>query len=146
MGTIVCATRFGHSSRALQAGAIERALTEGKKLIFLFVINPESLGDEADQGYPAAESEMRWYATALLSIAQRRGKRRGVTVETVVRKGDVSREIESVLVAYDADLLIIGRPVQGLEEPPHFDQARIESFAEQISRNTGVPVQIIRPD
>ena len=42
---IVCATRGGEGSRAVQMAAIRRARATGSKLIFLYVTDPHSLGD-----------------------------------------------------------------------------------------------------
>ena len=62
MGCIVCATRGGEGSRAVQLAAIERAKQSGKDLVFLFVGvgtgRQEALGPpqdplgEHDQGPP----------------------------------------------------------------------------------------------
>ena len=45
MNEIVCATRGGEGSRAVQMAAIEQAKTTGNPLVFLYVVSPDTITD-----------------------------------------------------------------------------------------------------
>ena len=45
MGNIVCATRIGDLSRIIQRKAIELAKSQNDKLIFVYVVNLDNLGE-----------------------------------------------------------------------------------------------------
>lgn len=143
MKTIVCATRGGAGSRAVREKAIECASQRDMKLVFLFVIDISSL-DEADEKLrPAVRDELAWLGLALLRIAQERAHAADIDSEIVIREGLVRDEICRFLEERSAEMLLIGAP-RGTTAAV-FGDDKVEQFATDIERSTGVPVEIVRP-
>jgi len=144
MGNIVCATRGGEGSRAVQLAAIRMAKEQVKSLTFLFVTDPSSLGHVEPLLIPAVQAELNWMGHTLLSIAHQRAYLAGIEAEVVMRVGEVRVEIGRYLQECGADLLLLGAP-RGTTANVFGDDA-IEQFADSIQQSTGIPVEIIRPD
>jgi nucleotide-binding universal stress UspA family protein len=142
MGTIVCATRIGESSRVIQTEAIELARSQGKDIVFLHVVNVSNLGDIDPSLVDAANEEMTWLGEALLSVAKYRSRRMGVDADVEIRHGEVSEQIEAVLKERDADILFLGSPRQDSQQQTFTVQA-IEEFAQKIQTSTGVEVKLV---
>ena len=128
------------------AKAIRTARQSGDRLVFVYVIHPKTLGDEAEEGNQAAENEIRWFAKALLNIAKRRGARQGLQVDTVVRKGEVAQEIEQVIRQYQAAKLLIGQPATENGRSGRLESPELEKFMDRITRNTGAEVIVFQPE
>ena len=142
---IVCATRGGKASLILQAKAVQLAKTEKADLVFVYIVNIESLGEMNEKMAQAAREELAWFGNALLQVAQLRAQRAGVRAEIVVREGNVRDKIEEVLREKEADLLVLGTPhVQ--KSTPAFEEDSLTRFARQIESDTGVRVRIIALD
>jgi nucleotide-binding universal stress UspA family protein len=142
MGTIVCATRIGESSRVIQTDAIQLAKSQGKDIVFLHVVDVSNLGDIDDSLVDAANVELTWLGEALLSVAKYRSRRMGVEADIEIRNGEVREQIETVLKERDADILFLGCPRQDSEQQTFTIQA-LEDFAQQIRTNTGVEVKLV---
>jgi len=144
MDCIVCATRGGEGSRAVQLAAIERARLTGSNLIFLFVAD-STIQTEVDEPLRAAvREELFWMGNAMLQIAKQRAGARDIDVSLVVREGNVQEEIGSFLRESSADLLLLGAP-RGTTATIFGDDA-IEQFAQSIVDSTGVAVEVVRPE
>jgi nucleotide-binding universal stress UspA family protein len=144
MDRIVCATRGGEGSRAVQLAAIDRARESGDELIFLFVAD-STIQDHVDAALkPAVREELLWMGNAMLQIAKQRAGVRHIDVSLVVREGDVQEEIASFLRESSASLLLLGAP-RGTTETIFGDDA-IEQFALKITEATGVAVEVVRPE
>jgi nucleotide-binding universal stress UspA family protein len=143
MNEIVCATRGGAGSRAVQLAAIERALKLDLPLVFLYVASPGDLGKENKTLHGAVKDELIWLGKALLNIAKNRAREAGLTAETVIRVGNVQDEICRYLIEHKASVLLLGAP-RGTTAELHGDDA-IERFATRITEDSGVDVKIIRP-
>ncbi|MFN2188275.1 MAG: hypothetical protein ACK2T3_05895 [Candidatus Promineifilaceae bacterium] len=70
MSSIVCATRGGAGSRAVQQAAITYARERGISLIFLFVIDTSSLANEETAMVSAVRDELLFLGQTLLKIAK----------------------------------------------------------------------------
>lgn len=145
MSGIVCATRGGEGSRAVQKAAIQRAKAEQRPLFFLYVADPDSLDDDVDPGLKTAVlSELTWMGETLLRMAQRRADSEFLPSEIHIRQGEVRQEICRYLLEHDITLLMLGAP-RGTTANVFGDDA-IEQFAQSIQEQTHVPVEIVRPD
>lgn len=133
MGAIVCATGNGNASRAVQTAAVDLARREGKKLIFLHVIDVTRLGELEEGLIVPAQRELAWLGQATLRLAQERARRRGVQSEIAIRYGDVQSALEQFILEHHADLLMLGQPT---------DDA-LQAFARTIEIDTGVPVRLV---
>ncbi len=145
MSSIVCATRGGEGSRAAQMTAIKRAKETGEPLLFLYVVDPESLEENIDDSLKdAILAEMNWMGETLLRIAQKRAALAHLPTEIKIRRGNVHEEIVHFMKDVEADLLIVGAP-RGTTANVFGDDA-IERLADVIRQETAVSVEIIRPD
>lgn len=145
MSSIVCATRGGEGSRAAQMVAIEKAKETDKPLLFLYVVDPDSLEEEIDDSLKdAVLAELDWMGETLLRIAQKRADAAYLSTEVKIRRGRVREEIIRFMKDMEADLLVLGAP-RGTTANVFGDDA-IERLAETIREETAVSVEIVRPD
>ncbi len=144
MDVIVCATRGGEGSRAVQLAAIERAKETGHRLVFLYVVSYDSVGEVDKTLETAVREELIWMGKALLNSAQKRAEMGGVKSQLVIREGRVRDEICNYLAEEHAGLLMLGTP-RGTTTNVFGDDL-VELFAESISESTGIPVEIVRPE
>lgn len=144
MNEIICATRGGEGSRAVQLAAIERAKSSGKQLVFLYVVAPNSLGDVATPLQTAVREELVWMGKALLRTAQQRAHAAGLDVKMEIREGRVQDEICNYIAATQASLLLLGAPRGSTANV--FGDDLVERFAENIHQTTNIPVEIVRPE
>lgn len=143
MKHIICATRGGAGSRAVQERAIHYALERKLKLIFLFVIDISSLEDADEKLRPAVRDELAWLGQALLQIAHQRAQDAGIDSEIVIREGLVRDEICRFIEEHPAEVLLLGAP-RGITATVFGDDV-VEKFAEAVEKESGVPVEIVRP-
>ena len=143
MSKIVCATRGGEGSRAVQLAAIERAKDSGLPLVFLYIASPNSLQTFDPAMQPAVQDELTWMGKALLHIAKQRANAADLETTIVIREGDVREEICRFLVESDASLLLLGAP-RGTSANVFGDDA-VELFAQELLEESGVAVEIVRP-
>lgn len=144
MGCIVCATRGGQGSRAAQLRAIELAKDDDSKLVFLYVVDTHLVGEYDETLASAIRAEFHWLGHALLRVAQQRAERSAVDSEIVIRDGEVKEEIERFLQESQASLLLLGAPREASSYV--FGDDAIEQFAHTIEGDTGVPVEVVRPE
>lgn len=144
MGCIVCATRGGEGSRAVQLAAIRRAKQSGKDLVFLFVADSSMEEKVEETLQTAVRDELIWMGNAMLQIAKLRAGAENIAVRLVIKVGEVREEIERFLQDSQAELLLLGAP-RGTSATVFGDDA-IEQFAHMIQEDTGVTVQVIRPE
>lgn len=141
---IVCATRGGEGSLAVQKAAINRAKADNAPLVFLFVTDPLSISTYEEGLAEAVQAELNWMGETMLRIAQKRADSEKVISEVRVRQGEIREEIGRFLQESHAQLLLLGAP-RGTTANVFGDDA-IERFAEDIAKKSGVKVDIIRPD
>jgi nucleotide-binding universal stress UspA family protein len=144
MNEVVCATRGGEGSRAVQLAAIERAKRVGQPLVFLYVAAPGSIETENGALQEAVQEELIWLGKALLHVARHRARDSGLEAQTVILVGDVQDEICHYLTEHQASILLLGAP-RGTTAELLGDDA-VERFAARIMDNSGVAVQVIRPE
>lgn len=143
MTRIICATRAGEGSRAVQMAAIQEAKDTGLHLVFLYVIESryyEAL-DEAMR--PFVRAELYWLAKTLLRIADNRAKTAGVYPDMVTREGHVREEIAKFVKESPTSLLFLGAPRH--HKSNTFNSEAINSFALELQDTTCVPVRIVQP-
>lgn len=141
---IVCATRGGEGSRAVQQEAVRVAQSQNKHLIFLYVIDTSDMDSSDESLLPVIKQEMFWLGRVLVLIAQKRARLRDIQADVVIREGDVPTEIGKFLQEANASVLMLGAP-RGTTANVFGDDA-VELFAADIEKRTGVPVQLVRPD
>lgn len=144
MSLIVCATRGGEGSRVAQLQAIQLAKKLEKELVFLFVADTEAAEDHDESLNPALEAELVWLGKVLLGVAEDLAIRYDWESRSVVRTGRVGPEITRFLLENEVDVLIMGAS-RGTTKNIFGDDA-IEKFATEIINQTGVDVEIARPE
>ena len=141
---IVCATRGGEGSRAVQLAAIKFAKESNNPLIFLYVTDPTSLGEYDESLMESVSLELDWMGETLLRTAQRRADAAELVSEVRIRQGRVQDEICQFLKETEASLLLLGAP-RGTTANVFGDDA-VEQFAQRIIDSTKIEVKIIRPE
>lgn len=144
MNEIVCATRGGEASRAVQMAAIEQAKASGNALIFLYVVSPDTVTDVEQGLEEAVIEELIWLGKAVLNVAEDRAESEGLESEKIIRVGTVQDEICSYLTERQASLLLLGAPRSATTSI--FGDDPVERFASSIHESTGVDVAVVRPD
>ena len=144
MNEVVCATRGGEASRAVQMAAIEQAKASGNPLVFLYVVSPDSIKDVEPGLEDAVLEELIWLGKAVLNVAEDRAEGEGVKAKKVIRVGSVRDEICGYLIEQQASLLLLGAPRSTTTSI--FGDDPVERFASSIHDNTGVDVAVVRPD
>lgn len=142
--TIVCATRGGAGSRAVQERAISHAAETDSGLVFLYIIDTSNVGSIEEQLHEALQEELRWMGGALLNIAYQRAENQNINSRIVIRVGKVQDEICKFLENEAAERLFIGAP-RGVTTT-FFGDDPIERFAEAIEQESGVTVEIVHPE
>lgn len=144
MNEIVCATRGGEASRAVQMAAIEQAKASSNPLIFLYVVAPDAIKDVEPGLEDAVLEELVWLGKAVLNVAEDRAESEGLAAQKVIRIGDVRDEICGYLTEQQAGLLLLGAPRSATTSI--FGDDPVERLASSIHDNTGVDVAVVRPD
>jgi hypothetical protein len=144
MNEIVCATRGGEASRAVQMAAIVQAKETGNPLVFLYVVSPDSVAYIEPTLEDAVLEELTWLGKAVLNVAEDRAQGEGVASEKVIRIGHVREEICGYLTETGASLLLLGAPRSTTTSV--FGDDPVERLASSIHDSTGVDVAVVRPD
>ncbi len=144
MRYLVCATRGGPGSRASQEKAIAYAMEQTSELVFLYIVDTSSIEEVDDSLKTAYLEELSWLGRVLLLTAQKRANNAQVVSEIVMREGSVKDEICNFLEERSAELLLLGAP-RGTTAAIFGDDS-IEVFAREITKSSGVPVEIVRPE
>lgn len=143
MGKILCPTRGGEGSYRTQDAAIAMAKERGDDLVFLYVVDLDFLNHTERAVRPdVVAQEMRRLGEFLLSMAQERAEKQGVTASYILREGEVQAEIKAAAVEEGATLVVLG---QAEEDDPtcKFEPERLFKFAEDIEAETGIEARVI---
>lgn len=140
MGKILCATRGGQASYRTQDAAINLARERGDTLFFLYVADVRFLDKTAAPIVVDVENEVIKMGEFLLLMAQERAAEQGIEAQAIVREGELATELAAVACELDADLIVLGRPTG---RKAVFDEAAIQSFADGLCDETGIPVHIV---
>ena len=104
-----------------------------------------SLDDDLEPELQTAVlAELNWMGDTLLRIAQTRADAMYLATDVKIREGNIRTEIVQYLQIHETDLLFIGAP-RGTTANVFGDDT-IEQLAEMITKETAVPVEIVRPD
>lgn len=141
--SIVCATRGGDGSRAVQNVAIRLAKESGASLTFLYIVDT-SVPPPDEQGLESAiRTELRWMGRTLLRVAERHAQEAGLAPTLALREGQVADELAAFVTETGASLLLIG-VARGDGAEGGLDRTR--AFADHIQALTGVAVDVVTPE
>ncbi len=144
MRCIVCATRGGQGSRAVQEEAVRLAREQDAKLVFLFVVDMGDLNPTDEGLVPYIQAELHWLGQALVYLARKRARLKNIQADVIIRQGNVQTEIGRFLQESQAETLLLGAP-RGTTAAVFGDDA-VELFAKDIQTKTNVPVRVVRPE
>jgi nucleotide-binding universal stress UspA family protein len=142
---IICAVRGGPESRQTVSQAIDMAISSGARLTFFRVTDAEFLEHATIGPLSVVYRELREMAQFALLILCDRARRRGVDrVDSLVREGNIRRQLRLIAAEAGADVLVMGRPVRSPGSNV-FKPAEFDAFVQELERGSDVRVQVISP-
>jgi nucleotide-binding universal stress UspA family protein len=110
---IICAVRGGPESRDTVTRAIDLALESGAALTFFHVIDAEFLEYATIGPLSVVYTELVEMSRFAMLILCDRAQRRGVTqVDTIVREGNIRKQLHQFAVETHAEVMVIGQPIR----------------------------------
>ncbi|MBN2045719.1 MAG: universal stress protein [Anaerolineales bacterium] len=140
MGVILCATRGGEASYGSQQAAIALAKQRGDEIVFLYIVNLDFLDKTSAPIVVDIENELEQMARFFLLMAEERAAEQGVIVHTIIRKGEVQKEIIQAALDEKATLVVLGRPAGKLSA---FKLSSLEEFMREIEEVTGAETALV---
>lgn len=143
---IVCAARGGRRIQPSVNRGIELACENKARLTFLYVLDVEFLRcttvGHTEMVFDELDKMGEFMMIRLCEFANEGGC---VDADYVIRHGEIRQEIMDYLLATRPDLLVLGRPQDVSEEeaPPAFEDEGIAHFADEITQQTGVKVELV---
>ncbi len=140
---VVCAVRGGPESRETVTHAVDLALESGAKLTFFRVLDAEFLNHATIGPLSVVYGELRELGRFAMLILCDRAKRRGVmSVEGIVREGNVRRQLHEFALETHADILVMGRPTRSPGSNT-FKPAEFDDFVAQLERDANLQVIVV---
>jgi nucleotide-binding universal stress UspA family protein len=140
VNTILCTTRGGEASYPNQDRAIQLAMEEGSRLIFLHVTNVQFLDHFASPVLIDVESELLNLAEFVLAMAQERAEDVGLEVETVCKSGDLKQALLEVIHEFDVETVVLGSPAG---EKAITTQPYLQSLIQSLLETANVDVVVV---
>ena len=143
---IVCAVRGQPTSRATVTRAIDLALEDQARLIFLHITNIDFLKMAGPilSSTQTVYKQLRDLAEFTMLILCDRAQRRGVKeIDAVIREGNIKDQLYQFLVEVSPTLLVIGepRPDHGV---PVFAGVELDDFLQMIKLELNLDAEIVR--
>ena len=141
-GRIVCMVRGGEAGRKVQEHAIAFAHQNKKTIIFVHIVDAQTIALGNQNLIAAAREELTWLGRVTLSMARRRAEQAGIQVEVAILYGSIFEATSAYLSQNMAEKIFIGSPHPGTDDY----ESRLEQvhlFSERLSQSCGVPVQIV---
>lgn len=144
---IICAVRGGKESRETVTRAIDLALEHDARLTFFHVMDAEFLGAATPMlsSIRTVYQQLHEMGEFTLMILRDRAERRGVAqVDSLVREGNIRKQLSLFATETHADVLVMGRPVR---TPGNnvFKPAEFDSFVAQLEEETHLKIITVQP-
>ena len=141
MATILCPTRGGKESQPNQDFAINLAKDRGADLLFLYVSDIQFLKRAGPPIIVNIEQEMAEVGDFLLSMAQERAEKAGVTARAAVRSGVFQEVLREVIAESEIDTVVLGsasgeRSIVSLEH--------LQELSQALSSDLGVKFYVLQ--
>ncbi|MDX1665536.1 MAG: universal stress protein [Candidatus Promineifilaceae bacterium] len=146
MSGIVCAIRGGPSSQSTIRAAIRLARERDATITFLYVFDLAFLTRTSTVPPEGLADSMAQMGEFILLMAQDRALESGVPAEAVMRKGEVGEEIVALCNRLDADLVVVGAPLQGKDGAKRgnvFTPRGLQALMARIAEQTGAEVVVV---
>ncbi|MBN1660489.1 MAG: universal stress protein [Anaerolineae bacterium] len=146
---IVCAVRGGPESRDTVTRAIDLALQHDAHLTFFRAMDAEFLAHATIGPLSVVYRELTEMAQFAMAILCDRAQRRGVAhVDSIVREGNIHRQIRQLVTEEPVDILVMGQPVRSpgsnVFKPAEFDAFIAELQAKHGTRS-GLQIEVVMP-
>ncbi len=141
MTKILCPTRGGKESHPNQDFAINLAKEREAEVWFLYVSEIRFLNRAGPPIVVDIEKEMDELGDFLLSMAQERSEKSGVTAEATVRRGIFSKVLREVIVEKEIDTVILG---SAPEETGLVTYERLQELSQELSEELGVEFIVVQ--
>ena len=142
----VCAARGGRLIQPSVNRAIEMACEASARLTFLYILDVEFMKHtpmgRTDIMFEELDKMGEFMMMRLCEHANEHGC---VSADYIIRHGKLREAIQEYLLEAQPDLLILGRPTPEQQDgaPPAFERDALKQFAEEITQNTGVAVELV---
>lgn len=143
MATILYPTRGGTASYPNQDLAISLARERGAKLIFMYVSDVRFLDRVASPVLVDVEAELDELGEFMLTMAQDKAERAGVTAEIAVRRGVFRDALKEMIAEHDIETVILGSSDEDAGLTSSDYRAML---AELLQREAGLQEMIIAHD
>jgi nucleotide-binding universal stress UspA family protein len=141
MKKILCPTRGGKESHPNQDFAINLAKELEAEMLFLYVSEIRFLNRAGPPIVVDIEKEMDELGDFLLSMAQERAEKSGVSASATVRRGIFSKVLREVIVENTIDIVILG---SAPEETGLVTYERLKELSEELSQDLGVEFIVVQ--
>ncbi|WP_321429300.1 universal stress protein [uncultured Methanolobus sp.] len=139
---IFIATDGSRQNQRAVVHSIELAKMSGAKLYAGYVVDTAAFASiPMDAGWEMMYELLEKEANGATESVEELAQKEGVTVETVVLEGNPSHEIIEFADNNNIDLIIMGTLGK-----TGFDRFLLGSVAEKVTRNSKVPVLVVRGD
>jgi hypothetical protein len=142
---VVCAARGGRRIQPSVNRAIDMACEANARLTFLYILDVEFLkGTIIGHTELVFEELDKMGEFMMIRLCEYANDGGCVTADYAIRHGEVREQIQEYLLETKPDVLVLGRPRNEEEDgaPPAFEDDAIVRFAEEITRKTGVRVEL----
>jgi nucleotide-binding universal stress UspA family protein len=140
---IICAVRGSPHSRATVTRAIDLALETGARLTFFYAVDVEFQA-QAAIGSPLSVvySELIEMSEFTMLILKDRAQRRGADqVDSIIRQGDVRKQLLGLIQEVQPDIVVVGWPLRGAGRP-RFKPAEFEDFVAELEQEEHVRIEV----
>ena len=141
---VACLVRGGEAGRNVQEYTIDYARENHKSVIFLHVVDVDSLPLRNDVLREPAREELTWLGHVKLNTARRRAEAAGVKAVSIILYGTIFEVVRNYLLTSPVEMVLIGSPYPGTD---NYDQRleRVHQFAARLSQSTNIQVKVITP-
>ncbi|MFN2220311.1 MAG: universal stress protein [Anaerolineae bacterium] len=142
---IICAVRGGPESRETVTRAIDLALESGAWLTFYRVLDAEFLNHATIGPLSVVYRELREMGQFAMLILCDRAQRRGVQkVDSIVREGNVRKQLREFAIETHADVMVMGRPTRSPGSNT-FKAAEFDEFVAEMAEEASLEIVVVEP-
>jgi len=140
---ILCAVRGARESRNTISRAIDLALEHDARLTFIHALDAEFLNHATVGPLSVVYKELKEMGEFSMMVVRDRAERRGVTqVTSIVREGNIRKQLREMVQETQADMIVMGRPVRSPGSNV-FRPGELETFASELAKGTDAELVIV---
>ncbi len=139
---ILCAVRGGLESERTIEYAVSLAEKENAFLVFLYVISLDFFVPSSSVRAKTMIKEFSRMGEFVLLMAQAKAATEGVSADTCVREGNITKEILTACQEMRVEVLILGKAQEGNEDS-FFGIKTQNAFVEKMKSDFGIRVILV---